>query len=354
MLLANRGDPLQTSAVIRYDIIPTKFRPNDGADTADITAIDSVWIRLALDTTGNRGTQPVQIDAYDVDTTASDSVTSVVQSLFRPDRLLGSVTITPSTVGDSLRIPLDAAKVLGKIRNGARMRVGLRMQSQGQLRIIAFAVNSGFTVLWFDPLGDTLYFPVRTDPNTVLTGGTAEQSLAYSVYPIVDRASPSVTPSLLQIGGYPSRRAYIRFDLPRSLTDSTTIVRAELLLTQVATPHANSNDSLFIEPLVPTTGDVVTDLRRVLDLAASGSFVSLDSTRISPSQSGEVSVNVLGIVRNWRFLPASVPRAVGLRRTREAADALDVRFISTEGATTAAQRPRLRITYLPRAEFALP
>jgi hypothetical protein len=356
LLLANRGDTVQTSAVIRYDQIARTFRPNNTGDTVAIAQLDSAWIRVALDTTGNRGTQPVRIDAFDIDTTASDSVTSVVQSLFREDRLLGSVTIVPSTVGDSLRIPLDAQKVLNKIRNGARMRVGLRMASQGQIRIVAFALGSGAALLAFDPggSGDTLKTPVTTLPFTLLQNSTQEQQLAYSVYAIVDQASPGAAAGLLQVGGYPSARTYLRFDVPRKFIDSSTIVRAELLVTQVATPHSRTTDSLFVEALIPTSSDVVTDVRRILDFTVTSAFVGIDSTRFKPAESGVKSINVLGIVRNWRLLPATVPRAIGLRVAQEGADAIDVRFYSIEGAPSATQRPRLRITYLPRAEFALP
>jgi hypothetical protein len=356
LLLANRGDTLQTSAVVRYDQIATSFKPNNTGDTVTITQIDSAWIRLALDSTGNRGTQPVRIDAYDVDTTASDSVTSVVQSLFRPDRLLGSVTITPSTVGDSLRIPLDPQKVLSKVRNGARLRVGLRMATQGQVRVVAFALGSGAALLAFDPggAGDTLKVPIVTLPFTELANSTQELQLAYSVYAIVDRATQAPPQGLLQVGGYPSVRSYLRFDLPRRFVDSSTIVRAELLVTQVATPQARATDSVFVEALIPTSSDVVTDIRRILDFSVTTAFVGIDSTRFKPAESGVKSVNVLGIVRNWRLLPTNVPRAIGLRVALEGAEANDVRFYSIEGAPSAAQRPRLRITYLPRAEFALP
>ena len=356
LLLANRGDTVQTSAVVRYDQIAPTFRPNNTGDAVPITQIDSAWIRLALDTTGNRGTQPVRIDAFDVDTTESDSVTSVVQSLFRPDRLLGSVTIVPSTVGDSLRVPLDAQKVLNKIRNGGRMRVGLRMETQGQIRIVAFALGSGAALLSFDPggAGDTLTTPVAILPFTALANSTQELQLAYSVYAIVDRASPAAGQGLLQVGGYPSARSYLRFELPRRFVDSSTIVRAELLVTQVATPHARATDSLFVETLIPTSSSIVTDIRRILDFSVPSAFVGIDSTKFKPAEVGVKSINVLGIVRNWRLLSAEIPRAIGLRVAQEGAEPTDVRFYSTEGAPTPAQRPRLRITYLPRTEFALP
>src|SRR5690606_703294 len=150
----------------------------------------------------------------------------------------------------------------------------------------------------------------------------------------------------LQLGGYPAERAYLRFEVPRKFIDSSTIVRAELLLTQVASPIARTTDTVFIEPLVPTTTNLVTDLRRVLDLALIGAFVGVDSTRVLPAESGTAAINILGIVRSWRFLPPNVPQAIGLRIAGEGSLAIDVRFLSSRIAT-GTQRPRLRITYLP-------
>jgi hypothetical protein len=97
----------------------------------------------------------------------------------------------------------------------------------------------------------------------------------------------------------------------------------------------------------------VTDLRRVLELSAEGVLAGLDGgIRLVPRDSGERLVNLLPLTRTWRTLPANVPRAVAFRIDGEGAQPAELRFHSIEAA--AALRPRLRLTYLPRAEFALP
>jgi hypothetical protein len=115
ILIANRPDTVVTSAVLRFDALPTVFSPNKGATVDSITAVDSVYLRFPLDSTGRRGTTPVTLEVYDVDTTASDSVASVVRSLFRPDRRIGSLVVTPSALGDSLRIPFSRTVMAAKI-----------------------------------------------------------------------------------------------------------------------------------------------------------------------------------------------------------------------------------------------
>lgn len=353
LLLANRPDTIVTRGVLRYDVLPTAFRPNNGTDTLSITVIDSVYLRLALDTTGRRGTTPVTLQVYDVDTTASDSVTSVVRSLFRPDRLLGSLTFTPSTTGDSLRVPLSRTLVAAKVRSKSRLRLGLALSNgSGQLRLRAFDLGGGAPRVTFDPSNDTTFAPVSINTATTIAGATDDAALAYQAYTIIVQGSAVPGATTLVVGGLPAYRSYLRFVVPSSVSDSGTIVRAELLLTQRPSTFGNSADSVSIVPLIPTTSDAVTDVRRILDLSAEGAFAALDTTRLVPRDSGQRVVNVLNLVRSWRALAANVPRALAFRISGEGSQPAELRFFSSEAV--ASLRPRLRITYLPRVEGALP
>jgi hypothetical protein len=103
---------------------------------------------------------------------------------------------------------------------------------------------------------------------------------------------------------------------------------------------------------VPTTTNLVSDLRRILDLAAAGSFAGVDSTLLVPSSAGVRAVNVLALARTWRTLPTNVPRAIAFKIGLEGAQPAELRFYSSEAPVSL--RPRLRITYLPRSEFVLP
>ncbi len=354
LLLANRPDTVVTRAVLRFDILPTAFNPNRGADTASITAIDSVFLRLPLDTTGRRGTSKLTLDVFDVDTTESDSVQSVVKGLFRPNRLISSFDFTPSATTDTLFVPLSRAAVLAKVVNKSRLRLGLQLRGgSGQLRIVAYSLGSGAPTVSFDPSSDTTYAPATLVTSTSLSSTTTDIALSYQVYALVDKGSAAPDASTLIVGGYPAYRSYLRFNVPKSITDSSTIVRAEVLLTQRRSTFGNANDTTAIVPLVPTTTTAITDFRRILDLAAEGSFASLDTTRLVPSDSGVRALNVLALVRTWPTLPTTVPRAIAFRISKEGAQPAELRFYSSK-ATLAALRPRLRVTYQPRTEFAIP
>ncbi len=352
-LLANRPDTVIARMVLRFDKLATAYFPTRIGASDSITAVDSVFLRLPLDVTGRLGTELMTIEAFDVDTTASDSVQAVVGSLFRPDRLLGSTTFVPSTTPDSLRVPLSKALVQAKIVAKARLRIGLRVTgASGQVRVITFQSGAVAPTLTYDPTTDTTFAPIFVAPSTALPTAPADVELSYQIYQILDQGSPALSGNTLVVGGLPSARTYLRFVLPPGIIDSSTIVRAELLLTQIPSTYGRLTDSIAIVPLVPTTSASITDIRRVLDLAAEGRLASLDSTRFLAGGEGVRRINVLPLARTWPLLQASVPRAIGFRLNNEGAQVNELRFYSSEAA--ASLRPRLRITYLPRTEFALP
>ena len=326
ILIANRPDTVVTSAILRFDALPAVFSPNKGTTVDTITAVDSVYLRFQLDSMGRRGNAPVTLEVYDVDTTASDSVAAVVRSLF-----------------------VLAAKIAAK----GRLRLGVRIRGgSGQLRAVAFVAGAGAPTVVFDPSTDTTYAPQQISPSTIVPNSTADAELAYAVYMLSDLSSPPPGANTLLVGGFPAYRSYLRFNVPARITDSSTIVRADVLLTQQVSRFGNAADSVGMFALVPTTTSLVTDLRRILDLAAAGSFAGVDSTLLVPSSAGVRAVNVLALARTWRTLPPNVPRAIAFKIGLEGAQPAELRFYSSEAPVN--QRPRLRITYLPRSEFVLP
>jgi hypothetical protein len=120
LLLANRGDTLDTRIVIRFDTLPQTLPA--GGDS--IKSVDSAYIVLQLDTSSIKATDGVTIEAYDVDTTANDTATAAVLGLFRPDRFISSQTFTRAQLVDSVKYFIDNATVLSKLQNGTRLRVG--------------------------------------------------------------------------------------------------------------------------------------------------------------------------------------------------------------------------------------
>ena len=65
LLLASRGDTLDTRVVIRFDSLPATFIP--AGDTArPITSVDSAYIQFSLDTLSIKGAEPVWAELISV------------------------------------------------------------------------------------------------------------------------------------------------------------------------------------------------------------------------------------------------------------------------------------------------
>ncbi len=353
LLLANRPDTVVTRIVMRFDALTQEYAVNGGSTTEPISTTDSTYLRLQIDSTGFKGTDSVTIDVFQVDTTVNDSVTSVVKSLFKPSRRMGRIKVVPSTLRDSLRIPLDKRVVDSLILGGYRMRLGLQITGgKGQLRFLAFSSGAPSPSVTYDANTDTTYTPIIVQANTTIPQGTTEQILGYTVYNIIDVGSPPPPTNTLTVGGFPAYRTYLRFAVPSHISDSSTIVRAELLLTQRRSFFGSYADTVAILPIIPTGTALVTDLRRLIDLSADGAFAAVDSTRLVPSDSGVRKINVLTLTRSWPALPKGVARSLAFRISGEGSQPAELRFFSSEAP--AGLRPRLRITYLPKSEFALP
>lgn len=361
LLLANRGDSLETRVIVRFDSLPGEF---GSPQPTPITVVDSVTLTLGL-SYPLRDITPFTLRAYDVDTllppgSAADTMVATLAPLFREDRLLGSATIAPSALADStIRLTLSSAKLLEKIQAGARLRIGLQMEAtqpasvqllgQGDASMLSlrFRVSPDTTV------APIVLLPRSRTPTDVFTAN------ALADYQVVFRPTPVPPPQTLAVGGVPARRTYLRFDLPRNIVDSTRIVRATLILTQAPNPASPvRTDTVTIFPEVIVADTNITNLERLLrftsrTFAIGNEVASVPELRLVPADSGDRSIEMASLLAAWTAFPRTdVPRALVLRADAEGAVGGSILFYSREAP--AAVRPRLRLTYAPRVEFGLP
>ena len=351
--LIAQGDTADVRLVIRFDTLPNTFRhPNASVDSA-ITRIDSARIVFVVDTTIGRPKAPVTIEAFDVDTTAADSLRSALVPLFRPNRLIGSRTYSVAEIRDTLPLPIDSTVVLAKSAAGARLRVGLRVSSTQTVRLrVAGSLYSPRLIFRVSP--DTL---VRRDTVVLQSKTPVGDPIAnvYAMYPIVVAGALAIPPSpVLAVGGVNGARAFLRFDIPQILVDSVQVIRASLLLNQVTSRVAASaadTIAMLVSPIL--AGSQLTDVGTIASFAGSPTSVGLDSVRLAPKDPGLRSVELVNLFRAWRAVGAQNSiRAIVLRAKQEASSAAELNFVSSEGS--ADLRPRLRITYVPRRGFGLP
>jgi hypothetical protein len=351
LLLAFRGDTLDTRVVVRFDSLPATFIPAAGDTARPITSVDSAYVQFILDTLSIKGTGPVTIEAYDVDTTANDTSTVAVLSLFRPDRFISSQTFARTQLTDTLKYYISNAAVLAKIQGNARLRIGLRATGPGSSQMRIISTEGGFPpVMFFRARPDTTTKPLTV---TLLSKTpVAESILARNLedYTVIAKGPPPAPPSVLAVGGLPARRVYILFNIPSSIIDSSTVIRATLLLNQLPNNAIDPSDTVFVLPQVVLAGKAVTDPAKAAQIIGS---ITVDTLKLKPGGSGTTNVELARAFTLWHAQqPDTLPRAIVLKSVVEGNSPLELRFSSSEDVV--ALRPRLRISYTKTVPLGLP
>jgi hypothetical protein len=101
-------------------------------------------------------------------------------------------------------------------------------------------------------------------------------------------------------------------------------------------------------------GPLVTDVFIQSQLLAPfGSAIDVDTLRIVPGAPGTRELEVVRVVRAWQGLgTTNTLRALVISALQEGSSPGEINFTSIEGPD--AQRPRLRLTYVPRRGFGIP
>lgn len=363
MLLASRGDTVDTRVILRFDTLTTQFRPTATDSLRPLVELDSAYVNLQLDPLGALRQGTITIQAYDVDTTATDTSAASILPLFRPDRLIGSRTMSGEQLTDSVKVFLDTAVVMSRIRNGGRLRIGFRLAgSQGAQLRVKSAEGGAPGELRYRAPGDTAVKILRVALASSPPAPDDETRQQLRDYMIVVRGSAPPGPEEIMVGGLPSRRAFLRFGIPSRIVDSTNVIRATLVLQQRPVRTFTRDDTLAIRIDLSTASSAIIDIARSLAFVAPiaalrQSFASLtfasDSVRIVSADSNIVAIDVAGVLQFWRASgAANAPRAIVLRSSLESSMPNELRFFSSEAAP--ALRPKLRITYVPGRVVGLP
>lgn len=351
LLLATRGDTVDSRAIIRFDSIPARFsRPGSDTTTTAITTVDSAFLHLRVDTIGAKIPGPLTLDLYDVNSDAPDSAVAPIAALFTPDRLIASATYEKTALKDTILVAIPPAAILA--RKGGPMRIGIRARSTQsvEVRLLSQEGAGNPSLLSFRVSLDTTIAKVSLTPysktpanQTVLAGSLAD-------YTLLVKGSPAGPPGSLNIGGLPARRVYMRFNIPAFLVDSVDVVRATLLLTQIPNPGLDATDTVRIIPHISLAATAVTDVAKAAQITA---VANTDTLRVQPGGSGVRSVELASVVALWRLQKIEdTPRALVLLSTQEGVSPLEARFYSIEASPD--RRPRLRISYSARKSTGLP
>jgi hypothetical protein len=351
LLLATRGDSIDSRAIIRFDSIPARYQKS-GTDTTsfNVTAVDSALLHLRVDTVGGKIPAQVTLDIYDVNSDAADTLIAPVAALFTPSRLIGSQTYAKADLKDSITFSVPPAAIIA--HKGGPMRLGIRARAATsvQFKLRSTEYGGAPTTLSYRVSPDTLVAKVVLAPYSKTPADQTNLALSLADYTLLVKGTATGPATGLNIGGLPARRVYMRFNIPAFITDSVDIVRASLLLTQIPNNQIDPNDTVFVVAHVGLATDVVTDVTKAAQITAQA---NLDTLKAHPGGSGVVPLEIAQIVSLWRSTTAAnTPRALVLLSAQEGESPLEARFFSLEGTPT--QRPKLRITYSTRKSKGLP
>ncbi len=360
LLLARRGDTVDTRPVIRFDSLPKYY--NSGSPTGDtvITVIDSAYVQLRINRAASLFKQPVTIEVFDVDTTVGDSATAVNDTstalerlLFRPDRRIGMITLDTAQITDSVRIPIDSLTLITKITNGERLRLGFKATSDGPVQLRIYAYEGGDpAVVRFLPSADTSFNHITVFPRSKVPRSEVTLAADLTDYVHVISFPTMPDPTFLTVGGMPGRRVLIRFNIPSRILDSSNVLRATLELTQRPVASVDDSAKLTIFPMLVTAGNEITDAGRSAFLTNPPN-TGFDSVTFAPRDSGLKSIEMVNALRAWGFsISKTSQKGIVLRAGPESVDPRFVSFFSSSAAANL--RPRLRVSYSPVRSFGIP
>ena len=356
--LLSLGDTADVRLGVHYDTLKTRYQITGASSDSLIRKVDSATMIFLIDTTVVKPIRPFTIDAFDIDTSATDTLTATIAPLYRANRLIGSRTYAATDVAtDTVRLTLDNAALFAKIKDTLRLRIGLQVRgtatgSGARLRVLGttFPPRIRYRVS-----SDTTVKPDTIFPSSISPPKDLYQQAAFRFFPVVVKGRLPAPPiGRFIVGGIAGARAYLRFDIPPAVLDSVTVIRASLLLTQLparSTASTKDSVSVYTQPVIASPS--ITDIFTASTFIGPPGLYGVDSVRFAPRDSGLRSIELVNLLRTWRLAgTTNATRAVVLRSPEEGSLPGELDFVSTEGP--AALRPRLRITYVPRRGFGIP
>ena len=363
VMLAVNQPGLESRAIFQTRPIATRLRIDTATDTTtgpitmDSARLTLTWLRR--DTT----TRTLRLELYrlplGLDT--ASTFAGLAPSFGAPlrvvnlDSLLALPGLHDSITGDSIlsrdslrrvivvSVKLDSAQAPFTLADSGKVAFGVRVTADSNATLVlgSTEVGEGPRIVWYNRVDSA---------GTLVPRGAQTQGLSFDSF--VSTLGPAALDSNLTIGGVPSSRALLRFVLPRNIRDSAQIIRATLLLVQAGPTPTFTGDTVFLR-LSRLAGDFGAKSPVPLDTitAASSLFV--------PKAGDTLRIEVATLLRFWQIdTTAATSAFAGLfaldRRDSsringfEGATLTTLRVFSTR---TAAFRPALRLTYVPRIKF---
>ena len=335
LLVSNGLEASENRAIYRFAPRPDSI---EVSDTNRGYVVDSVLLSvnlLARDTLLNG----LKVFFYRIANTVESGVTfaDVAPQLIEAN-LIDSVLVADSLNTGTVQLVLrgaDALKTGLPSNAGGTLAIGVAVAPAGTgIRVGATGSGTGATFASYvtgQEVADTV-----SDRKQTIT-----RTPSFNTFVTATAVDPD--PTLLTVGGEPSSRALLRFDLPDRLQDSADIVRATLELVP-----SRPILGLPTDPAVLEARAVLADLGAKSPVVGSEDVTFISNDTLSPGVSDTVRLDVTNIVRLWQSTTTERPEAIFLSLLPEAATFMRAEFGSSRRPDIGP--PRLRVTYM----FAFP
>ena len=255
--------------------------------------------------------------------------------------LIDSITVPDSVHSGRVFTVLrgtDADRVAIPVGTGGVLAMGLRIVADAPTGIRVGTVAAGNAATF------TTYVTVDV-PDT--TASIVHQSLSPrpQLNGFVTQTPYVAAPGTLLIGGEPSSRAFIRFQLPARIKDSATVVRATLELLPAAPIPGLPNDPAVLEGRA-----VLSDLGPKSPLTTAATQIVQDTLELGSTDT--LRLDITRMVQLWQA-SAERPEEVALLLRPEAATFTRTLLGSTSPLSPVGA-PRLHVTYLLSFPFESP
>ena len=318
-LLVSEGVPnLEARAVVRFLPRGDSLVVND---TARSFSIDSIGFRvglLARDTT----IPGLEIDLYRIPVDVADTGVTFAQldPLLTDSTLIGSVAIPDSVFSDGFRFIAADSATLAKLQippaDSGVMAIAMSMTaSQGTGASLGSLSAGGL-----GPLFQTF---VKADSvaDTTMIEQTISRIVSFNTFVLENPGTP--TDSVLTVGGAPSSRSIVRFDLPSNLAfrDSAQLVRATLQVVPLVPIPGIPGDSatLVIQGVQADLGAKSTLCSLNLGTLCGTTFITtFMEAPVLTGSTDTLRIEIIDLIRGWQDDPTPA-QALFLRITPEAA-----------------------------------
>jgi hypothetical protein len=247
---------------------------------------------------------------------------------FADSTIVAVLPVADSVTATSVSVRLDSAAFPTLSADSNRAALGVTLRTvRGYMHLGAVRGGSAPTLTRYLRLDSAGTAVTRVEGKNAVTSAAA-------VTP-----APAIGADERAAGGLPSVRTLLRFDMPARIVDSSTVLRATLVLVPTGKVLGAPGDTLALlaQGLAADFGPkspleyLVTD-----SIVARLGFFPVGS-------SDTIRLDVTTLVRAW-VADSTKPRALMVRAIPEGGSVAEVRF---GGVSSGPERPRLRVTFAP-------